>query len=35
MLGKGVRVSLNGAVIPITSFHDYVGLYLTDVEVSK
>jgi DNA topoisomerase-2 len=33
VLGKGVKVTLNGEAVPIKAFTDYVGLYVTDVEV--
>lgn len=28
-LGKGVKVELNGSRVPIKTFNDYVGLYLS------
>lgn len=34
-LGKSVKVELNGSVIPVKSFKDYVDLYLTSAEKAK
>ena len=34
VLGKGVRVSLNGTAVPVSNFAEYVGLYVTKDDVS-
>ena len=33
VLGKTVKVTLNGAAVPVASFVDYVGLYVTKEDV--